>query len=63
MFEAIHDMLPLTMQVNLAITYVLVGLIWTIQLVHYPAFTYVENQRFTEFEQFHAKRISSLFCH
>ncbi|NRA66563.1 MAG: hypothetical protein HRU19_18890 [Pseudobacteriovorax sp.] len=34
------------------------GLIWTIQLVHYPSFAFIDSTRFTEFETFHASRIS-----
>lgn len=34
------------------------GLIWTIQLVHYPAFSHVEEARFAEFAAFHARRIT-----
>lgn len=36
----------------------LTGLIWVIQLVHYPSFAYVEPTRFKRFEMFHAVRIS-----
>lgn len=39
-------------------TAVLVGLIWVIQLVHYPSFHYVEKSRFRSFESFHASRIT-----
>ena len=34
------------------------GLIWLVQLVHYPAFSYVEEEVFTQFESFHTQRIS-----
>ncbi len=34
------------------------GLIWTIQLVHYPAFEHVEETRFREFAAFHSRRIT-----
>ncbi|RNC84036.1 MAG: hypothetical protein ED557_07870 [Balneola sp.] len=36
------------------------GLIWTIQLVHYPSFYFVDRERFKEFHIFHSKRISIL---
>lgn len=39
-------------------TFSLLGLIWTIQLVHYPSFRYVSNSKFTEFTTFHARSIS-----
>lgn len=34
------------------------GLIWTIQLVHYPSFHHVDKSNFVDFESFHAFRIS-----
>ncbi|NQZ02760.1 MAG: hypothetical protein HRT45_19020 [Bdellovibrionales bacterium] len=34
------------------------GLIWTIQLVHYPSFHFVEREGFATFEAFHSMRIS-----
>lgn len=44
--------------VQLIVTSFLCGLIWTIQLVHYPAFSYVNNKQFSFFHQFHSNRIS-----
>ena len=34
------------------------GLIWLIQLVHYPSFKYVDKEEFADFAKFHASRIS-----
>ena len=39
---------------------VLTGLIWTIQLVHYPSFLLVGKDTFKAFENFHIKAISIL---
>ena len=36
----------------------LCGLIWIIQLVHYPAFKYVDSSNFVKFEKFHTQQIS-----
>ncbi len=36
----------------------MVGLIWTIQLVHYPAFEFVALDQFKEFHNFHTRRIT-----
>jgi hypothetical protein len=36
----------------------LVGLIWTIQVVHYPSFQYADESTFREMESFHQTRIS-----
>ena len=41
-----------------ASTLALVGLIWTIQVVHYPTFRFVDPARFIEFEAFHQRGIS-----
>lgn len=43
---------------HVIVTFCLVGLIWTVQLVHYPTFAYVDAARFVEFEAFHQRRIS-----
>ncbi len=36
------------------------SLIWVIQILHYPSFHFVDQERFENFESFHAKRISYL---
>ena len=41
-----------------ASTFMLTGLIWTIQCVHYPGFRYVVPDVFVEFEAFHQRGIS-----
>jgi hypothetical protein len=41
-----------------ASTWFLVGVIWIVQLVHYPLFAYVERARFVAFEAEHCRRIS-----
>lgn len=43
---------------NTASTFALTGLIWTIQLVHYPAFRYIAEPHFVDFEAFHQRQIS-----
>lgn len=43
---------------NAASTFALTGLIWTIQLVHYPAFRYIAERQFVDFEAFHQRQIS-----
>lgn len=50
----------LVLLAHAASTLALVGLIWTIQLVHYPAFRFVDPARFVEFEAFHQRGISIL---
>ena len=41
-----------------ASTTFLCGLIWCIQLVHYPSFRFVSPDRFVEFERFHTQAIT-----
>lgn len=43
---------------NFFISSFLCGLIWLIQVVHYPSFFYVDESRFVDFEKFHSDRIS-----
>ena len=45
---------------NLVLSLFAVGLIWTIQLVHYPSMKYIPEDRFTEYHNFHSIRISIL---
>ena len=43
---------------HLIATSVMVGVIWVIQLVHYPSFHFVELKQYTTFQRFHMARIS-----
>ncbi len=36
----------------------MMGLIWTIQLVHYPSFYFIDEDNFNDFHAFHNRRIS-----
>lgn len=44
--------------INSFCTFALFGLIWTIQLVHYPSFRFVDETKFVEFEKFHSQKIT-----
>lgn len=44
--------------INLTTSLFLAGLIWTIQLVHYPSFRFVSEENFKSFHVFHNQRIS-----
>ncbi len=50
--------MPLLFVINLASCLLMTGLIWLIQLVHYPAFKYIGDSNFTAFHQFHTQSIS-----
>ena len=43
-----------------AATLILVGLIWTIQLVHYPLMAYADRASFADFHERHAQRMAWL---
>jgi hypothetical protein len=43
---------------QLFIALVLTGLIWTIQLVHYPSFAFVDPEQFSAFHDHHNRSIS-----
>lgn len=34
------------------------GLIWLVQLVHYPSFAWIDRQKFTVFHHFHSSRVT-----
>lgn len=55
-----QPLLSLVLQVHLIVTWVLVGLIWTIQIVHYPLFEKVGPEQFCEYHRFHIERITWL---
>jgi len=45
---------------NVISAFILTGVIWTIQLVHYPSFYYIDKLSFLSFHQFHNNRISMI---
>jgi hypothetical protein len=47
-----------TFLANVTTTLCMAGVIWLVQLVHYPAFGFVQPDRFPTFERFHQQRIS-----
>ena len=44
--------------INLILSLIAVGLIWTIQLVHYPSMQFISKDKFIDFHNFHSLRIS-----
>lgn len=43
---------------NLCSSLYLMGLIWTVQLVHYPSFRYIDPESFADFSSFHQSSIT-----
>lgn len=48
----------LLLEIYLAISWMLTGLIWVIQLVHYPSFRFVDSDQFLDFHHHHTFRIT-----
>ena len=48
--------------IHVLATWFMVGLIWVVQLVHYPAFDWIDRQRFVEFEAFHAQSMGRVLA-
>jgi hypothetical protein len=41
-----------------AATYSMTGLIWLVQLVHYPTYRFIEEKEFAKFQKFHVRTIT-----
>ena len=39
-------------------TSIMVGVIWIIQLVHYPTFLFIDKQKYFNFQKFHMSKVS-----
>ncbi len=44
--------------VHLIFTSVMVGVIWLVQVVHYPSFNFIDKKFYSDFQNFHIKKIS-----
>jgi hypothetical protein len=54
------ELLHAVVVLNLASTLVLVGMIWTVQIVHYPLMAHVGRESFVAYESAHAPRMASI---
>ena len=43
---------------HIVATSIMIGVIWVIQLVHYPSFHYIDRNRYELFQDFHMRNIS-----
>ena len=43
---------------HLIFTSIMTGVIWVIQIVHYPSFHFIEKELYTTFQKFHMSKIS-----
>ncbi len=57
-FLSLNNMIKLILLTNLAATLFMVGLIWLVQMVHYPLFARVGNSQFPRYEQEHTTLIT-----
>lgn len=48
----------LAILVHLSSCFFMTGLIWLIQLIHYPSFKFINPMQFTEFHRFHTNTIT-----
>jgi hypothetical protein len=52
------DFTRVTLIINFAATWYMVGLIWFVQVVHYPLFSFAAKDNFVNFEQAHSSLTS-----
>ena len=50
--------LSLLIDIHFLSTSIMVGVIWVIQLLHYPSFHFIQKFNYPKFQQFHMSRIS-----
>ena len=48
----------LILQINVFCAVFMTGLIWLVQLVHYPSFRFVDAEHFSSFQKFHSNTIT-----
>lgn len=58
LFEVSPDAFQILITLQAFSCFFMTGLIWLIQVVHYPGFAYVDNKQFSEFHSFHSKKIT-----
>lgn len=57
-FFKIAVMQKIFFSINLFTCFFMTGLIWLVQVVHYPAYKFIDKTRFTEYQTFHTTSIS-----
>ncbi len=58
LFEVSPDLFQVLTVLQAFSCFFMAGLIWLIQLVHYPGLAFVDSKRFLEFHSFHSKKIT-----
>lgn len=54
MIEYLHSIF----YIHLFSTLFMTGLIWVIQILHYPSYDFIDGNKFTDYQQFHTTRIT-----
>ena len=54
----LYDHQFILLLIHLISTSLMVGIIWVIQVVHYPSFHFIGSSRYISFQKFHMERIS-----
>ena len=53
-------MMKVILLIHFSTCLLMTGIIWIIQMVHYPTFRFIKGQNFTSFSTFHVKSISTI---
>ena len=48
--------------IHFAVTWAMIGAVWFVLVVHYPAFQFFSKDQFSEFEKFHIRRTLAWAC-
>ena len=58
MIENFYQNPDLIIVIHFISTSLMVGIIWIIQLLHYPAFHFIDKANYSAFQDFHMNRVS-----
>lgn len=56
----IVDIMEAILFFHFFLTFFMTGIIWLIQLIHYPSFSFIDKNMYSKFQTFHMNRISFL---
>lgn len=52
------ELAPILFIIHLASTLFMTGLIWIVQLLHYPSYHYIKTDQFSAYQRFHTNQIT-----
>ena len=50
--------MDLSAYIHLITCWAMIGVIWIIQLVHYPAYRFIDESKFIQYQKFHSRQIT-----